>query len=57
MRKLIAGILLGLGAAAIILLIAATGVLERVELILYDWRMRRSPAILPTSTTTSSSSN
>ena len=40
MRRLSAGILLGLGAAAIILLIGATGVLERVELILYDWRMR-----------------
>ena len=38
--RLSAGILLGLGAAAIILLIGAAGVLERVELILYDWRMR-----------------
>ena len=40
MRKTAAGILLGLGAAAIILLIAATGALDRIELILYDWRMR-----------------
>ena len=40
MRKTAVGILLGLGAAAIVLLIAATGALDRVELILYDWRMR-----------------
>ena len=39
-RKLAAGVLLGLGAAAIVLSIAATGALEPVELILYDWRMR-----------------
>lgn len=40
MRKVAAGILLGLGAAAIVLLIAATAALDRVEFILYDWRMR-----------------
>lgn len=39
-RKLLAGLLLGLGAAAIVLSIAATGALDPVELILYDWRMR-----------------
>jgi adenylate cyclase len=39
-RRLAAGVLLGLGAAAIVLLIAATGALEPVEFILYDWRLR-----------------
>jgi adenylate cyclase len=40
MRRLLAGIVLGLGAAGIVLLIATTGALGPLELILYDWRMR-----------------
>ena len=40
MRKLIAGLSLGVGAAGIILLLASAGVLETVELETYDWRMR-----------------
>ena len=40
MRKALAGVLLGLGAAAIVLAIAAGGLLETAELKLYDWRMR-----------------
>lgn len=40
MRKLFAGAAIGAGAAAIVLAIAAAGVLETVELGLYDWRMR-----------------
>jgi adenylate cyclase len=39
-RKTATGILLGLGAAAIVLFIAATGALDKAEMILYDWRMR-----------------
>lgn len=39
-RKAAAGFAIGLGAAVIVLLIAAAGVLETVELSLYDWRMR-----------------
>jgi adenylate cyclase len=40
MRKALAGILLGLGAAAIVLLLAAAGAFEDVELMSYDWRTR-----------------
>ena len=40
MRKAAAGFAIGLGAAAIVLLLAAAGVLDSVELGLYDWRMR-----------------
>lgn len=40
MRKLIAGVSLGVGAAGIILLLASAGLLETVELKTYDWRMR-----------------
>ncbi len=40
MRKALAGVLLGLGAAAIVLAIAAAGLFETAELKLYDWRMR-----------------
>jgi adenylate cyclase len=39
-RKVIAGLLLGLGAALVVLLLGWTGVLETVELKLYDWRTR-----------------
>ena len=40
MRKTAAGLAIGIGAAAIVLLVAAAGLLESVELGLYDWRMR-----------------
>src|SRR5688572_17184038 len=40
MRKLLVGILLGSGAAAIVLALAAAGSLDSTELSLYDWRMR-----------------
>jgi adenylate cyclase len=39
-RKLIAGVSLGVGAAGIILLLASAGLLETVDLKTYDWRMR-----------------
>jgi adenylate cyclase len=39
-RKVTAGVLIGLGAAAIVLLLAAAGALEKAELIAYDWRIR-----------------
>ena len=41
-RKLIAGLLLGAGSAALVLLLAWTGALETPELWTYDWRVRRS---------------
>ena len=40
MRKALAGVSIGLGAAAIVLTLAAVSVFETVELTLYDWRMR-----------------
>ena len=40
LRKAIAGLAIGLGAAAIVLTLAALDVLDTVELSLYDWRMR-----------------
>jgi adenylate cyclase len=39
-RKLIAGVSLGVGGAGIILLLTFAGVLETAELKTYDWRMR-----------------
>jgi adenylate cyclase len=39
-RKLIAGVTLGLGAAAVVLLMAWPGWLETSELKTYDWRIR-----------------
>src|SRR5688500_20227146 len=42
MRKVIAGLLLGLGASAIALLLGATGALDTAELKAYDWRVRRT---------------
>jgi adenylate cyclase len=39
-RKIAAGVALGLGSAAIILVLAAGGLFDSVELSLYDWRMR-----------------
>jgi adenylate cyclase len=47
MRKTAAGVLLGLGAAAIILALAAAGLLDKPELDLYDWRMRTVAAQPP----------
>ena len=41
MRKLLAGIAIGIGAASIVLLIAWPGWLDTAELKTYDWRMRR----------------
>lgn len=40
MRKVLVGFLLGAGAAAIILLLGWAGVLDRVEMMSYDWRIR-----------------
>ena len=40
MRKTLIGVLLGLGAAAIVLALSAAGVFDELELNLYDWRMR-----------------
>ena len=40
MRKIVAGLLIGIGAAAIVLALAFAGLLETAELKLYDWRMR-----------------
>ena len=42
MRKLVAGLLLGAGSAAFVLILGWTGRLDRVELSLYDWRMRQA---------------
>ena len=42
MRKVLAGLLLGVGAALVILLLGWTGVLDRLELQLYDWSLRWS---------------
>ena len=49
-RKLIAGILLGLTAALITLLLSWAGALEEAELATYDWRIRNTadPASLNT---------
>jgi adenylate cyclase len=40
-RKVLAGLLIGLGAALVVLLLAWTGVLDRLELQLYDWSLRQ----------------
>jgi adenylate cyclase len=42
MRKVIAGLSLGLGASAIALLLGNLGALETAELKAYDWRVRRT---------------
>lgn len=44
MRKVFAGLLLGIGAAAIVLILGSGGFLETAELKLYDWRMRLAAA-------------
>lgn len=41
MRKFIAGLLLGVGSALIVLLLGWTGVLDTLELQLYDWSLRQ----------------
>ena len=41
-KKLLAGLLLGMGAAALALLMGWTGVLDRPELWTYDWRVRHT---------------
>jgi adenylate cyclase len=50
-RKLIAGLTIGVGAAALVLAIGWSGWLETAELKTYDWRMRTlrnwSPAVHP----------
>jgi adenylate cyclase len=47
-RKVTAGVLIGLGSAAFILLLSSGGALDKAELIAYDWRIRLSanPATL-----------
>ena len=40
MRKLLAGVAIGVGAATLVLLVAWPGWLETAELKTYDWRMR-----------------
>ena len=40
LRKLAAGVLIGLSSAAIILLLSSAGALEKAELAAYDWRIR-----------------
>lgn len=40
MHKIISGLLLGVGAALIVLLLGRTGLLDKIELTLYDWRVR-----------------
>jgi adenylate cyclase len=40
-RKVLAGVLLGTGSALVVLLLGLTGVLNPLELQLYDWRLRQ----------------
>ena len=40
LRKIIAGLLIGLSAAGVTLLLSAAGALEKSELATYDWRIR-----------------
>lgn len=48
MRRLLAGLLIGLGSAAAVIGLGAAGWLDRAEMATYDWRMRlaaiRTPA-------------
>jgi adenylate cyclase len=41
-RKVVAGLLLGLGASGLALLLGATGLLDTAEFKTYDWRVRRT---------------
>ena len=60
MRKVVAGLLLGAGSALIVLLLAWTklGGLDRLDLQLYDWSLRRlaNPAVGQSTTSFSSRS-
>ena len=47
MRKTAVGVLLGLGAAAIVLALGTVGTFDALELDLYDWRMRRAASNPP----------
>jgi adenylate cyclase len=51
MRKILAGLAIGIGSAALVVLLARPGWLETAELKTYDWRMRTlrhwSPAVHP----------
>ena len=47
MRKILAGLLLGLGSASLVWLLAALGLVEPLELKTYDWRMRHAVANPP----------
>jgi adenylate cyclase len=40
-RKVLAGLLLGVGSALIVLLLGWTGVLDKIELQLFDWSLRQ----------------
>ena len=40
MRKILAGLAIGMGSAAVVLLLGSTGWLETMELKTYDWRLR-----------------
>jgi adenylate cyclase len=46
-RKLIAGLALGLGSAAVVLAIGAGGWLDRAEMATYDWRVRLTASSSP----------
>ena len=41
-RKLAAGVAIGVGAATVVLLLGAFGLLDESELQTYDWRMRQA---------------
>ena len=41
-RKLVAGVAIGVGAAAVVLLLGRLGLLDESELQTYDWRMRQA---------------
>ena len=40
MRKILAGLFIGIGVAAVVLVLASLGLLDTAELKLYDWRVR-----------------
>src|SRR4051812_8260979 len=48
MRKAVAGLLLGAGAAALVWLLAMFGWVEPLELKSYDWRIRQAVTTPPT---------
>ena len=57
LRKLVAGVLIGLGSAAIILLLSSAGALEKAELAAYDWRIRTAARLRRSARTSSSSTS